>query len=573
MVFELTQSLGLVLEHNKSEGFHFSRKHNEVNPDIDLGYAPFTGATPLRPGTIWRYLGFFFDRGLTFREHVKRYSNKSLTSVRAILALGNSVRGMRPKHKRQLYRACVLPIATYGSRLWLYEGAPMKGPLDSLRKMQRCACLWITGSFKTSPNGAAETLAGIPPIHLHLRKLVERSHVRSRTLQPTHAFRRLLDGDAPQSVDSLPPCTKAGLKSPVMEAWANLDLCSRDLDPVHPLATPGLRPKDLFPRRIVYDIPSPPLKKEDRKEFLDERREALTILADLSSGLPDHMCIISDALCPPLPLQSVAAWRTWHGGDLYEDWAAAGLSTSDDAELQALAGGVQQAGGCGLDGINAIHIFSDSVNALKSAFDATHHSGQTSSLPVCDLLVPWLQGNAQRSVHLHHVTKGVELVEHELVHLAATSIRVEAGASPLISASYARKDTVSRMLGSWKDSFRDKKYIGNNFLTLYESKDVPLVPTHLNQGPWMRKTGHSNTLTARLAHSVTGHAPIGEYRSRFFPLEPTSCRCGFPLESVRHVYRDCPLFERESRPGRQVRYQWLTTFLESNAGAFAFAVH
>jgi hypothetical protein len=112
-----------------------------------------------------------------------------------MLALGNSVHGLQPKHKQMLYRACLLPIATYGSRLWLYEGAATKGPLDLLWKMQRHACLWITGTFKTSPMGAAETLAGVPPIHLHVKKLVERSHVCTRTLQASHAFHRLVDGD------------------------------------------------------------------------------------------------------------------------------------------------------------------------------------------------------------------------------------------------------------------------------------------------------------------------------------------------------------------------------------------
>jgi hypothetical protein len=52
-VFELTQSMGLVLEHSKLEGFHFSQKHSDSNPDINLGYAPYTGATPLHPGTTW----------------------------------------------------------------------------------------------------------------------------------------------------------------------------------------------------------------------------------------------------------------------------------------------------------------------------------------------------------------------------------------------------------------------------------------------------------------------------------------------------------------------------------------
>ena len=45
VVFELIQSLGLVLEHDKSEVFHFSRKSGDANPPVDLSYAPFTGRT------------------------------------------------------------------------------------------------------------------------------------------------------------------------------------------------------------------------------------------------------------------------------------------------------------------------------------------------------------------------------------------------------------------------------------------------------------------------------------------------------------------------------------------------
>jgi hypothetical protein len=61
IVFKLTHSMGLVLKHSKLERFHFSWKHSDSYPDIDLRYAPYTGATPLHPGTTWRYLGFFFD--------------------------------------------------------------------------------------------------------------------------------------------------------------------------------------------------------------------------------------------------------------------------------------------------------------------------------------------------------------------------------------------------------------------------------------------------------------------------------------------------------------------------------
>ena len=123
LVFKLTQALGLVLEHDKSEVFHFSRKNGDANPPVDLGYAPFTGDLPLRPNTYWRYFGFFFDRSLTFQEHLRHYSTKALTTVKAMVSLGNFVCGLSPKNKRLLYCACVLPVATYGAKLWYYEGS------------------------------------------------------------------------------------------------------------------------------------------------------------------------------------------------------------------------------------------------------------------------------------------------------------------------------------------------------------------------------------------------------------------------------------------------------------------
>jgi hypothetical protein len=67
-----------------------------------------------------------------------------------MLALGNSVQGLWPKHKQMLYCTYVFPIAMYGSRIWLYKGAAMKGPLDSLCKMQRRVCFSITETGSTT---------------------------------------------------------------------------------------------------------------------------------------------------------------------------------------------------------------------------------------------------------------------------------------------------------------------------------------------------------------------------------------------------------------------------------------
>jgi hypothetical protein len=89
-LFELFTRAGLVLEHDKTELFHFTRGRKDHNIPLDLGYAPYTGDTPLKPKQHWRYLGFYFDRMLTFNEHLRYYTTKALTTVMAMKMLGNS---------------------------------------------------------------------------------------------------------------------------------------------------------------------------------------------------------------------------------------------------------------------------------------------------------------------------------------------------------------------------------------------------------------------------------------------------------------------------------------------------
>jgi hypothetical protein len=381
-------------------------------------------------------------------------------------------------------------------------------------------------------------------------------------------------GDHKFSIETLKGHIRGDLKSPIIEAWLNLDLSSLDLDPINRFNQPGLRPKDLYHGRVVYNIVSSlPKTDKDHKKFMADRINLLRGSVDAASHSPQCICIVTDASNPSLPLQSVAAFRLWHEGDLYDDWSAAGLSTSDDAKLRAIADGVRQAYNIGLEHVQKIHVFSDSANALCLTMDVSHHSGQHVSLSICKVLVPWLRHHPNNCVHFHHITPGVELEDHQLAHILATSTRVEAGGAPVISANFARHGAVTRMLEGWNSLFQSKKYIGSNFLTLYQRKDTPFVPTHIKSGPWMRKTGHSHLLTARLVRCTTGHAPIRAYCSRFFPEESMACRCGFPMETVSHVLYRCPSHERELEPKEQLRYSWLLEFLEANETAFAFEVH
>ena len=160
---------GLVIEYRKTEIFHFNRSHRKYNPP-SLDLTPLGGPI-LHPKDSWKYLGFFFDRKLTFRQHLDFYSNKVLSMVKCMKLLGNLSRRISPLQKRQLYRCCILPIALYGFQLWFCNKAPLSYHMKLLNKMQRRAAIWILGTFKTSPSEGIEALAGIIPIRFHLQKL------------------------------------------------------------------------------------------------------------------------------------------------------------------------------------------------------------------------------------------------------------------------------------------------------------------------------------------------------------------------------------------------------------------
>jgi len=67
VVTDLMVSFGLVIEHDKSEIFHFSRVYNDSNPELDFSAI---GALILKSKTYWQYLDFYFNRHLSFKEHI-----------------------------------------------------------------------------------------------------------------------------------------------------------------------------------------------------------------------------------------------------------------------------------------------------------------------------------------------------------------------------------------------------------------------------------------------------------------------------------------------------------------------
>ena len=104
------------------------------------------------------------------------------------------------------------------------------------------------------------------------------------------------------------------------------------------------------------------------------------------------------------------------------------------------------------------------------------------------------------------------------------------------------------------------------------------VVTHTGNFP-LKRTGASKLLCARMVRCLTDHSPIGAYRLRFFPDQPTHCSCDRPeLQTRRHVFDRCTFYPRapysltwDDYLGELDPFPLIMDFLEQHPTAFTFA--
>jgi len=125
--------------------------------------------------------------------------------------------------------------------------------------MQHKAALWILGAFHTSPTGEIKALAGLIPIHLHLKKLAKRSYLRTATLSSQHALLSRLSAcnskgahPHPQSLALLTDAQSAWLRSPLLDTEAFLLNLTKCFDSLYPEICPGCRLLDNFSDHVSF---------------------------------------------------------------------------------------------------------------------------------------------------------------------------------------------------------------------------------------------------------------------------------------------------------------------------------
>ena len=213
--------------------------------------------------------------------------------------------------------------------------------------MQHKAALWTLGTFCTSPTGGIEALAGLIPIHLHLKKLAKQSCLRAAMLPSQHAILPLLSAcnskgahPHPQSLALLTNAQSTWLRSPLLDTEALLFNLTECFDSLHSEIRPGCRLLNNFSDHISFH-PCDHSNGCTRKLQFD----ALDCLCHEASFNLLTLVVATDAsVISPRNMQAVSVAHFWRLGEqVSSSKASAGRATAPDAELFAIRLGVVKA--------------------------------------------------------------------------------------------------------------------------------------------------------------------------------------------------------------------------------------
>ena len=134
---------------------------------------------------------------------------------------------------------------------------------------------------------------------------------------------------------------------------------------------------------------------------------------------------------------------------------------------------------------------------------------------------------------------------------------------------FSKKKECDDILKEWQTTFAMGKKRGQLFLDFEDEKESIIKPTYSKGGSWLPSIGFTNALCAQFTRLTTGHAPIGEYRQRFFPHTSLSCPCGqASIQTREHIVMQCPQ-HINSRPCNIIINSFVH-FLNENPTAFSF---
>lgn len=561
---------GLRVEADKLELMHFVHRQRRRRV-LDGGLGPALKIahegtiTTVRPSQTMRYLGFYLDPTLSFKEHVRFYSTKGCSTVQALRMLGNSNRGLAPTHRRTLYLTNVLPVLLYGVQLWwspYWKGT--KGLAKSLQLAQSRAARWITGAFHTTPIGAMEAAAGLLPMKLQIDKAATREGLRTLTLHNGHSARAILGQTwRPNRFNisaPLPLKDKQGGTRNAETPYSHIkdripQLCQEEFDATNHECRPGSRIIDMFHNQIRTHLKAPPKGSDAYHSWLrnEFRPRMCQALGDRNASV-----LFTDGSA--LTETSPAKWpRTGAGYIIRSHTKDKGVTqctgtmgcgnvTPFDAEMIALARGISKMCDKANANVTTLHIFTDNKAALQRTLNPALGPAQMCAILAAKTLRQFLERSPDHEIHLHWCPAHQGIALNEAVDALAKQ-GAEGPQPAFTSLAKARQIATNNVAARWGTQLDKKTYMGQQTF-LKQGKGMI---THTSKNWYIKNMGHRPRELARNVRFTTGHFPCGAFRTRFHIPGPTSCWwCKDTPDTREHALHQCPGWSRAAS-GAKIR--------------------
>jgi hypothetical protein len=101
------------------------------------------------------------SKGLTWKKQLDKLTNKTYRAFWTCQGTFGKTCGLKPKVMYWIYTMVVRPIVTYAEQCGGLGSISKQARLN-LEKLQRMACLGITGAMKTAPTAVIVVLLGLP---------------------------------------------------------------------------------------------------------------------------------------------------------------------------------------------------------------------------------------------------------------------------------------------------------------------------------------------------------------------------------------------------------------------------
>ena len=168
--------------------------------------------------------------------------------------LGSSIRRLDTLQRRNAYQACILSVLTYGLPLWYApDGKGVSRHTRLIAKVHSYATRWITGAFRTTPNGAKEMIAGLLPIINILNQRFHGYRARIVTLPPSHILVATMNNKwtNPAYSHVSPKTRPSHLPSDDPFKRLRTHLVREQFEFFANVQQPGCRCVDLFPEHVI----------------------------------------------------------------------------------------------------------------------------------------------------------------------------------------------------------------------------------------------------------------------------------------------------------------------------------